>query len=108
VVGDVTELGNWQEKKLMKKVHRKAGIGAIGKKENLGSTSSQSSEMEYYSFSFYTYRNKEQFYYYYIRKGSVIQSERRPGRVFLFNNQKITHPYRRRVSHPRGEISVVD
>lgn len=72
VVGDLSELGSWQEKKMMKRLPRKMGIGATGKKENHGGASSQSSEVDCFYYSFYTYRSKEQFYYYYIKKGSLI------------------------------------
>jgi len=99
VVGDISELGSWQEKKLMKRLPRRA---SASKKENNGHTSSLSSEQDYFTYTYYTYRNKELFYYYYIKKGSTIQSERKPGRVFHFQNQKRTHPYRRRVTHSRG------
>jgi hypothetical protein len=105
VVGDICELGSWQEKKLMKRIPRRAGAS---KKENLGHASGQSSEEDSFTYSFYTYRNKELFYYYYIKKGSTIQSERKPGRVFYFQNQKRAHPYRRKVTHSRGDINVVD
>lgn len=107
-MGDIAELGSWQEKKLMKRIPKKIGLALIGKKENLSSAGSMSSENEYYTYTFYTYRGKEQIYYYYIKKSNVIQSERRPGRVLLFKNQKSVHPYRKKVINPRGEIYVVD
>lgn len=64
--------------------------------------------METYTFTFYTFRGKEHFYYYYIKKGEMLQSERKPGRVFHFGKQKQVHPYRRQVSHNRGEIVILD
>lgn len=64
--------------------------------------------MDVYTYSFYTFRGKEQIYYYYIKKGDVFQSERKPGRVLKMEEQEDYHPYRRQVCHSRGEIVVVD
>lgn len=54
VVGDISELGGWREKRLMKRSPRKAQ-----RKENQPRRRSASpEETDIYSYSFYTFRGK--------------------------------------------------
>ena len=41
-----------------------------------------SKDYDLWSYSFDLFRNKSQFLYYYIRKGEILESERKPGRIF--------------------------
>jgi hypothetical protein len=110
VVGDIGELGGWNEKKLMKRVRRAAvpvRKDSLPRREKDGAIP-PGEEVDHFTFTFYTYRTKQNFFYYYIRKASTIQSERRPGRSFNFASQHTPHPYRTKVTHPRGEISILD
>lgn len=51
---------------------------------------------------------REEFRYFYIKKGEVVESERKPGRIFHFGTPKAPHPQRRGVTSRKGELSIHD
>lgn len=68
VVGDLIQLGNGSERKRMKKINRKTSLKGFSETIKLPA----SADEEYYTFTFYTYRGKERFHYYYLKKSTLF------------------------------------
>lgn len=68
VVGDLIELGNGSERKRMKKINHKSSARDIF--ETIKGCAS--ADEDYYTYTFYTYRGKERFHYYYLKKSILF------------------------------------
>ena len=63
---------------------------------------SMNPEESVYYYTFYTYRGKEKFQYYYLQRSQILKKERAPGRVYELNQPHRNHPHRIGVKNTRG------
>lgn len=68
VVGDLIELGNGSERKRMKKINRLSSSKDLLDAIKL----TASADADYYTYTFYTFRGKEKFHYYYLKKSILF------------------------------------